>query len=169
MGGTQDAQNFSFGEAVINGQDARCPSMFGEVIIERLAVDVVHHEEWIAVVFLEGTERDDVGMRELHRHERLVLQLAVCALVGDEDARQHLDRERFVVELRILHKPHTAHAAMAELLDSAIPICEERSLGVPRNRLVVVDGVVDHRSVRRGWQYADGEHPRVPRRLRRVT
>ena len=131
--GREDAHDIGFG-------DARCPCVFRKIVVEGLAVDVVHHEERVAVVLLEGANLHNVGMNEPHRDERLVLQLPVRPLVRHQDARQHLDRERLVVELRVLRQPHRTHPAAPQLAHYAVAVREERSLGVPRDRQRVVDG-----------------------------
>ncbi len=118
--------------------------MLREVVVEGLAVDVVHHEERVAVVLLEGAQGHDVRVRELHRDERLVLQLPVRPLVRHQDARQHLDRKRLVVELRVLRQPHRAHPAAPQLAHHAVAVRKDGPLGVPRDRQRVVDGFGQH-------------------------
>ena len=86
-------------------------------------------------------------MDKLHRDQSLVLQLAVCAFVGDKDARQHLDGEGLVVELRVLGEPDTPHPALAELAHNAVAIREKRTFCASLHRHRVVDGVIGHGSL----------------------
>ena len=44
-----------------------------KIVVKCLPVDVVHHEERVAVVLLECAQSDDVRVRQLHRNERLAL------------------------------------------------------------------------------------------------
>jgi len=44
--------------------------MLRKEVVKSLPFHIIHHEERFAVVLLEGAERDDIGMRQLHRNKR---------------------------------------------------------------------------------------------------
>ena len=117
---------------------------FRQIIIQRLAVDVVHHEERVAVVLLECANLHNVRMDKSHRHKRFVLELPVRALVTRQYRRQHLDGKMLVVKLRILRKPHRPHPAGTKLADDTKPPGEERPLRTARHRHRVVYRVGGH-------------------------
>ena len=95
------------------------------------------------MVLFKGSECNDIGMSQPHRHERFAFHLVVRALVAHQAARQHLDGELRVVELRVLDKPHRTHLALPKLADNPVAVREERTF-IPCHRHSVVDGVDDH-------------------------
>ena len=128
----QDADGLGLGKAA-------CPVR--EIVVQRLALHVVHHEERVAVVLLERAQGDDVLVRKLDRDERLFLYLAERPLVGHQYRRKRLDREPLVVQLDVLDQPHAAHAALAQVAHDPVAPRKQRAFAKSHRRHPV-EGVI---------------------------
>ncbi len=85
---------------------------------QRLARDVLHGDERLAVVLADVVDGDDVRVLQPRRQPRLALE--ALADVGVVDA-QHLDRDE-AIDGRVEGQEQRAHAALAEALADAIAI-----------------------------------------------
>jgi hypothetical protein len=84
-----------------------------QALAERLTLDVLHDQEWNAVVFAEVVQRADV--RVIHRGERagLALESLLPCRIRAQVARQDFDGDR-PIQTRVDRPVHLAHAAGAE-------------------------------------------------------
>ena len=91
---------------------------------QRLARDVLHGDERLAVVLADVVDGDDVGVLQPRRQPRLALE--ALAHVGVVDA-QHLDRDE-AIDRRIEGEEQRAHPALAEAFADAVAIDGLRQL-----------------------------------------
>ena len=92
----------------------------GRPLVQRLAGEVLHRDEVLALVLADLVDRDDAGMAQRREHLRLVAQPSQRLLVEQLDCDVALER-RVVCEIDV------AHAAVAELaLDLVLPIDDTR-------------------------------------------
>ena len=85
-----------------------------EQVIERAAVDVLHHEVQEAVLLLHRMDVDDVRMVELRRGARLGEEPVPHALTVREPRQHNLDGHA-AVELQVLREKDGGHSAASEL------------------------------------------------------
>ena len=117
---------------------------------QRLARDVLHGDERLAVVLADVVDGDDVRVLQPRREPRLALE--ALADVGVVDA-QHLDRDE-AIDGRIEREEERAHAALAEALADVIAIDGRRAASW---RTRHVEGGVEERL--RGGDVAGFEPP----------
>ena len=84
-------------------------------VLERLSLDVLHHDEEDVVLLLRGRDGDDVGMADAGEQARLAQQLAeVEALTV-----RHLDRD-LLVDPGVLREVNGTESAAAERRDDLV-------------------------------------------------
>ena len=84
-----------------------------EHILERRALDVLHHEVVEAAFTLDAIDGNDVRMVELGRRLRLLLEALDDMLVHRDVGRQHFDRD-FALERQVVREKHGAHSALPD-------------------------------------------------------
>jgi hypothetical protein len=85
----------------------------GEARRERLALQVLHHEEAAAVVLPDIVQRPDMRVIELRDGARLALEALIALAVGDELSGQNFYGDRSV-QSRVARSVHFTHAARAD-------------------------------------------------------
>ena len=86
---------------------------------ERLAFQILHHQEVDTVLVTHVVERADVRMGERRDGLRLAVETRAELRIGGERARQHLQRDR-TIETRVGRVVHLAHSASAEQAIDAV-------------------------------------------------
>ena len=89
-----------------------------EAVAQRVALEELHYEEWLAVDFVDLVDRADVRMIERRRRAGLALQTLDRRRIMQR-LRNHLDRHH-PPEPCVFGFVDHAHAALAELLDDSI-------------------------------------------------
>ena len=102
---------------------------------QRLAFQVLHHEERRAVVLADVVERADVRMIELRDRARFAVEPLAELRVGGEALGQDLDRDG-AIEARVARLVDLAHAARADRRRDFVRA--EASAGGQRHRAVCV-------------------------------
>ena len=89
-----------------------------DLLLERLAVDALHHEIRQAVL-IDGVDRDDVLVDDGCRGLGLAHEPLAGGWIGGQLGRQHLDGDD-AVELRVVGLENHAHAAAAEYFQNLV-------------------------------------------------
>ena len=92
--------------------------------VQRLALDVLHHDEHAAVGVADLVDLADEGMIERGGGQRLAAQPLARHRVGLDRGRQHLHGDA-ALEPRVFGEKHLAHAAGAERREDAVAAGEQ--------------------------------------------
>jgi hypothetical protein len=88
-------------------------------LLQRPPLQVLHHQERLALVLADVVDGADVGVVERRGGHRLALEALARGLVVEQLLRQELERHR-AVEPRVLRPANDAHAAATEPLEDAV-------------------------------------------------
>ena len=91
-----------------------------EQVGERLARDVLHHEEFDVTVLIEIEQRRDAGMEQARESPRLDAESLARLFVSERVLADQLERD-LAIEPRVGGAPHHAHPALAEPPDDLVP------------------------------------------------
>ena len=91
---------------------------------EILAVDVLHREERVSLVFTGVVDAADVRVRDLARHAHLGVQLRQPRRVDVDRLGEELQRD-LLADLQVVGAIDLAHAAFAKASDDAVAVVEE--------------------------------------------
>jgi len=84
-------------------------------VLERLAGDVLHHDEEHAILLLRGRDRNDVGMADRREQAWLVQEFAEVEILPVRD----LDRD-FLIDPGVLREVDRTEATAAERRDDFV-------------------------------------------------
>ena len=84
--------------------------------VEPVAVDQLHHDVGLAVLFAVAVDLDDVRMVDRRQRARLLQKLVHERPVLPDALLHHLERDR-AAERLVVRLVHRAHAALAQLVD----------------------------------------------------
>lgn len=103
--------------------------VFGEVVGEVGAVDVLHDEEQLLALAARVVHGDEPGVVDLRGHPALAHEAAaqlVGLLARDLVRPQQLDRDA-AVEALVVRRPHLAHAALPDERGQFVPVGDDAS------------------------------------------
>ncbi len=113
----RDAHRVRRGETFVRLQD----------LAQRLAGDVLHHDEGGVVLLAPVVDRDDVRVVESGRGLRLASEAFDVGGVRRELGKEHLHRDA-PVEQSVVSEVHVGHAAVADLLAQLVAVREARQV-----------------------------------------
>jgi hypothetical protein len=149
---SRDAQRFDHRERPV-----------AEHAAERLARDVLHHEEDAPPLFAHFVERRDVGVRDGRGGPRLAQEALAPFGIRGERGRQHLDRN-VAMELLVHGAIHDAHAAFADAPDDP-EMREPLGVGLGDRLARRVGDLVEEAVVIRSIAPAVAHSPRISHRI----
>ena len=100
------------------------PALVAQHLGQRVALDVLHHDEVGAVGLAPVEHADDVRVLQVGGRLRLAAEPLDEALVGRQGREQHLDRDRAVEQL-VARQVHLGHAAAPEPPVELVPAVED--------------------------------------------
>jgi hypothetical protein len=86
---------------------------------QRLALDVLHHQEIDPLVMSDVVQRADVRVVQRRHGARLAFEALACVDIARDVGGQHLDRDG-AIETGVARFVHVAHAAGADVRDECV-------------------------------------------------